>query len=81
MSLQMLKKRTVKVLAFLGMALMPLSIGDVSYVLYKVGYVNSAGWEAAQATANSFGLIGGGIAVFNPAIGGSIVIGAGIGLA
>lgn len=68
-------------LAMVGMAVMPsVSVGEASYVLYKAGYVNSAGWEAAQVTATSWGLIGSGVAVFNPAVGGSILIGTGIGL-
>ena len=69
------------ILAIALMTVMPaVGVGDVSYVLYKAGYVNSAGWEAAQMTAASLGLIGSGVAVFNPAVGGSIPIGAGIGL-
>jgi hypothetical protein len=68
-------------LAMMGMAVMPaVGVGDASYVLYKAGYVSTAGWEAAQTTAASWGLIGSGVAVFNPAVGGSILIGAGVGL-
>ena len=69
------------VLGLLAMAVVPaVGVGDASYLLYKAGFVNANGWEVAQVTAASWEMIGSGVAVFNPAIGGSILIGAGIGL-
>ena len=67
-------------LAMAGLVMFGVNVGDASYLLYKSGFVNAAGWEAAQAVANSWGLIGAGVAIFNPAVGGSILVGAGIGL-
>ena len=79
------------ILAMIGMAMMPIVVGDIVGGLYIAGVVNNQGATAAALVAGGWSAIGSGIwalygdqvvllGLTGAALGGAILIGAGVGL-